>query len=391
MKTFDDLFNRKAAKEQAREIKERQARRGKFNFWKPKNGTSVFRILPPGSDKLMSRGLMGKLLYKHFLWWNGKSQGIFTSGILTDPEVYPYCPIQDALDRVEDVVPEEHFKRLRAKPRAFFNVLLRRVYDEHENETDKELWGKVLICDAPSGLYEFVTQASENPQIGFFVHPHKGADVIVIRTGSGIDTDYQYQVAPGDWSAIIPGDIEATDKLCDKLTNLDEFTLLKEKTRKDQIVAASKILEWAQQFGKFDGNLGSTDVNLARLEGFSRQTAGDNVATEDSEEGGDEQPAAASVSEQGAQNPQTQTTAPVQEPEKRDAPPPQQSAPASPTTPTSSASASPGKGPPMGQSGLPVCYNQFKQKNPGITDTKNTVDEMCKSCNFKLPCMLDAK
>lgn len=363
-KKFDDLFDRTAAKKQAKEIKERQAKRGGFNFWKPLKGTSVFRILPPGSEMMMSRGLMGKLVYKHFLFWDNTSHGIFTSGVLTDPEVYDYCPIQDALDRIEDAVPAEQFKRVKAKPRAFFNVLLRKALDPNDNPINEELWGKILLAETASGLYEFVHTAFNNDQIGFFVHPHEGADIIVVRVGEGIDTKYTYQVQPGKWTPVI-GTIEETDKLCDKLPDLDRFTLLKEEVRKKQIAAAGEILKWGSRFGEVDESLGSTDANLERLMGFSKGNG--NEPGDDAAPSGED----------------TTTAEKPAEPDKREEKPVEEK-PAEAPPPAAAAGQ-----PEMGKNGLPVCYEKFKDRNPEVTDNQPT-DAQCRTCNFKLPCAIDS-
>jgi hypothetical protein len=378
--TFDDLFDRTASKKQAKEIKENQAKRGTFKFWKPEIGTSVFRILPPGSHKLLSRGLMGKLVWKHFLYWDKESHGIFTSGALTDPDVYDYCPIQDALDRVQDLVPDDQFKRLKAKPRAFFNILLRKALDENDNPVSEDQWGKVLLCEAPSGLYEFVHTAFNNDQIGFFVHPHEGADVIVIRSGKGIDTNYSYQVQPGKWTPII-GTIAETDKLCEKLTDLDKFTVIKEEVRKKQIAAASDILKWAGRFGTVDVGLGSTDANLDRLisfaEGKGEEASSPPAPVADKPAEPDKRDATLTL----VAPPTAATPVPVTEPP----------APATPVPVTElpALAPAPAGAPEIGENGMPVCYSKFKERNPGA-ENNDPSDAQCQVCNFKLPCAIDA-
>ena len=354
-KGFHDVFDRKSAKEREKAVRDRQSRRGgNFNFWKPPIGTSVFRILPPGSERLMSRGEMGKLVYKHFLRWDGKNQGIHICGMATDPDIYDQCPIDVALEQIESVTPKEMWKKQQSRPRGFWNVLVRRCAGPDNEIIEPEIAGKVVICDSPSGLYDFVQLGFNNPELGFFIDPYEGADIICTRTGKDLDTKYTYNLKPGKWTPIMETR-EETDELLAKLTDIDKFTRVTEDQLQKQIDAAKEILSWGRRFGAMDQKLNLSEASLGDL-----MNAADPPA-----------------SENGSTTTEAPTTeAPKAEPEKREAP-------------AAAEEREPSKGgPETDEKGMPVCSAQFHDKNPGSSNGK-AQDPVCKACEFALPCSFE--
>lgn len=369
---FAAMFNLEAAQQQAEDIQRKlDERGGRTAFFSPLKGTSVLRILPPGNESLLRRGLLGKLQYKHFLYWGGESKGIHLCGRNTDPERYESCPICVAYDKIEGVVPEDQLKRQRAKPRALFNAILRVCMDPGNAPQEQELFGKIVLLEGPSDLYNYVQTSIMNPQFGLWVDPYNGADLIVTRTGEGLDTRYSCSVKPGNWGPAASS-VEETDKLLSDLIDLEKWTLLDDARLAKQVVAAELMVQWGRQFGPLSSDLGKgvTEGSLASLTQRVAQTP--------------ERRAASAASSPPPPPPPPPKSAPA----KVVAPPnlaPSQPTPSAAVVQSPSQSGAPAIDPTTGN---PVCYKQFGQRNPGC-DAGNATDPQCAICAFALPCFFE--
>lgn len=401
---FSKMFNKEAAAQQAREISEKQSRRGGPDFFKMnKNGRAVIRVMPPGNIladpvppgvlALMQKGSMGRVVYKHYIKLDGQNVGIFTSGILTDPQTYSYCPIAEALDKVSGVVPKDVLSDLKASARCLFNVVLRYHWDHENREVDKDTWGSLQIFEGPAGFYEWVVQTSNDPLNGLFIDPFQGIDSVITRTGTGgkQGTDYSYGLRGNVLANPACDTVEATEAMIRQLPDLSERSKISEKEMGEQKQAATRILAWARKYGyKGDettaGGVGGGAINLSTL--FN------NVP--EKREGGPTVPATppsppqtavpvAAAPQPGAINIQVQpkptaTGITVQPMALSVATPSVQ-----PTTQTAPVTVGGVQKPALGPNGQPVCYGQYVARN-GSNDPNAVKDAQCGICDVRLAC-----
>lgn len=172
---------------------------GSGDYFKPKEGKNIIRILPPWS----SEGVWYKEAVIHYGVKNekGKERG-YACLKMFDKE----CPICEK--HAELVKEGEESKELA------YSILGRVKY--YTNILDRKS-GKVMIWGFSSKTLGILLSYCQDPDYGDISDPENGYDVIIEREGTGrMDTRYQIRCRPKA-SAI---DVEGWE---DKLRNLDEL------------------------------------------------------------------------------------------------------------------------------------------------------------------------
>jgi len=219
--------------EQANKLKqERRANGGRQRFNRDENiwynleeGSHQLRILPPGyGDELfVPNGGFGMVIYDH---WNppgfngSPKDGKFRCPERSFPESGIECPICRAMAKLYDYcdtndLSEADKKRFLGKHglrgRAYVNAIVR----DNTEETQAQFKGntvsvpKIWAVGLPMSVYGTIREAAVrknakgNYMIGDFTDIDKGYDVIVTRTGAGLDTKYDVMFDPEGKSPLL--------------------------------------------------------------------------------------------------------------------------------------------------------------------------------------------
>lgn len=230
----------------------------KAQYWSPKNGSVVLRLLPPGppGNALFASGLWAK---KYFKYWvsipsskpgataEDRKDGQFTvyDAARSCPSKYTESPIADALGDVESVVPAEVLKDFRSKARCLVNVYIHEIYDDRSNPVDVDMRGKIVIADLPISFFDHLRKEVAAP-FGEYFNPYMGLPVTIQRKGQGkMGTEYSYGVMPGAARGPILQDVSQIQKMLESCPDLE--AVVEANCQRDIPIAkqaAAKIREW---------------------------------------------------------------------------------------------------------------------------------------------------
>lgn len=159
------------------ELHKRQAERG---FWRPKEGTSIVRLLPPWSKD----GAFSKEITTHY--------GIADHGVpCLKPwnDECPACALVDELRATNDRRDKEDARRMRASTRYISNVI---VLKSATGEGDS---GRGQIFAYGETIFGQIAEIIADPDWGDVSDPKTGRCLAIVRKGSG-QFDTEYQVIP---------------------------------------------------------------------------------------------------------------------------------------------------------------------------------------------------
>lgn len=219
--------------EQADKLKqERRANGGRQRFSRDENiwynleeGSHQLRILPPGyGDELfVPNGGFGMVVYDH---WNppgfkgAAKDGKFRCPTRSFPESGVSCPVCAAMSKLydycdsndlSDVDKRKIIGKHGLRGRAYVNAIVRdnteevKVKFEDETITIPKVWAVGLPMSVYGSVREAAVRknAKGNYMIGDFTDIDKGYDIIVSRTGSGLDTKYDVMFDPEGKSPLL--------------------------------------------------------------------------------------------------------------------------------------------------------------------------------------------
>lgn len=167
---------------------------GDYSFWSPKDGRNVIRILPPtpGTEDFYVESLV------HYNV--GPNKKMVTCGKMARGTC-AVCSYVDALFKSGDKQDEALAKRMKAKSRYYFNVIDRTVEDTAEE------FGNVLVYGSGPTVFTDILGIIVDPDYGDITNADEGYDLIITKSGKGLDTEYKTNARPkqsaigiGDWA-----------------------------------------------------------------------------------------------------------------------------------------------------------------------------------------------
>ena len=359
----------------------------KVEWWSPKNGDTVLRILPPGKNgcKLFQEGMWGIRQFRYEVWGNGPFTNftgdkplIATCGNRTLPAEFFSDPVKEALTRNDAYLPNEVSDKFYARNKVLVNVMIREIRDERNNVIDQDLCNKPVVASLPTRFWNFLT----DPNNVAHFNPFNGLDIRVSRRGKGLTTEYSYAFLPG----VAPGPVVADQNqmmgLLDQVEDL--YDLVKSQIEKSQdneksIIALIDNLAQINK-DKVSSNFGSPAAPAApATPTFAAPPA----------------PAApAAPAPAPAPAPMTPPPAPAPAPEQQErigftpafAPTP---APAPAPAPAPEQAAAPAPAP-AADAAAPECMGQFEARNPGASMAAPS-DADCQACPSKTVCYFQSK
>lgn len=179
-------LNIEKLRQKLQETQERMSRgggNGDFKFWAPKDGRNVIRILPPkpGSEDFY---VEARVHYNV-----GPDKKMVTCG-KTARSTCAVCDFVDALFKSGDKEDEKLAKRMRATSRYYFNVIDRSV------EEGQEGYGEVMVFGSGATIFTDILGIIVDPDYGDITDPEEGYDIIITKSGKGLDTEYKTNARP---------------------------------------------------------------------------------------------------------------------------------------------------------------------------------------------------
>jgi len=146
------------------------------SFFKPKEGRNTIRVLPGVGEM---DDYFWTVVGKHYI---PGAQHATTCPLITADNPCPICEYVSSLYRSTDSDEKDVAKRIRAQRQYWINVINR----------DKENLGP-LIYPAPKTVFAAIASLVRDPDYGAVYDVDVGTDVVITRTGTGIETRYQVQ------------------------------------------------------------------------------------------------------------------------------------------------------------------------------------------------------
>lgn len=180
-------LNIDALKKKLAETKEKTSRGGSgggdFSWWSPTDGRNVIRILPPNDDaEFYAETLV------HYNLGPKKDK----SAICRKAAGEKHCPVCDLVDELfkGDKDDKAYAKRIKARGKYYFNVVDRSVEEDDEN------FGKVLVYGSGVTVFEELLGIICDPDYGDITDAKEGYDIIITKSGKGLDTEYKINARP---------------------------------------------------------------------------------------------------------------------------------------------------------------------------------------------------
>jgi len=149
---------------------------GQTAFWKCKEGRSIIRILPPVGNM---ESAFWQEVGKHYI--PGAEHSLtcpkFTAGLDC-----PVCEYVDELYKAGDDASKELAGKLRVSKQYWVNII------DRENEDA----GPQVYTPGPS-VFKSIYGLVADPEYGDIYDPYEGWDLVISRTGQGINTEYEVQ------------------------------------------------------------------------------------------------------------------------------------------------------------------------------------------------------
>lgn len=209
-----------ALRKKMQEVKDNQNRSGNADFWIPKEGRNVIRILP---------AMDGQEFYSEAkVRYNvGPKKKMVTVPLDSSPKNCPIHKFVDDLYKTKDKDDEKLAKKMKASSRYYFNIIDRSVGE------DEEGYGKVQVFGCGSTIFTDILGIICDPDYGDITDPEAGYDIIITKSGKGLDTEYKTVARPKQTPIGIPDWKE-------KLNDLAKIATPKSYEKRQEILEGSE-------------------------------------------------------------------------------------------------------------------------------------------------------
>jgi hypothetical protein len=212
-------------------IKEKLAKTnlgGRGDYWKPKQGRNVIRILPGVGD-------MGDFFWqsvgKHYIPETQRSYvcPIFTIGDEDEDAACPICEFVDELYKAGDKDSKELAGKLRVRKQFWMNII------DRENE-DK---GPQIYTPGVT-IFKMVASYYTDPDYGEIDDVEEGLDITIKRAGTGLDTEYE--LLPKRKSSPLHKDYKLIDEWLDSAIDLSVVELTEDPAEDKEMMGDDAVV-----------------------------------------------------------------------------------------------------------------------------------------------------
>jgi len=151
------------------------------DFWTPKEGKNIVRILPPWNDS----GVFHFEYTIHYGFTVGGRKRAFPC--LTANGTHKRCPVCELIVKLEGGDEEDRklANRLGPRTKCYVNIV-----DRKAEVRRVKIWG--FSRKQLTTILGYIN----DPDWGDVTDPEEGHDIVVVRAGTGLDTKYEIRVKP---------------------------------------------------------------------------------------------------------------------------------------------------------------------------------------------------
>lgn len=151
-----------------------------YEFWNPKDGRNKIRVLPPKGD--------AEIFWSECkLHYNVGPEKKAVTCLGTKNKKCPVCEKVKALKKTGNKEDAKYADKMRATSRVYFNIL---------DRTDKEKADEPQIYGCGTSVLKELLAMICDPDIGDITDYSEGFDVILNKSGKGMNTNYTVTLSP---------------------------------------------------------------------------------------------------------------------------------------------------------------------------------------------------
>ena len=223
---------------------------GGKGFWSPKVGRNVVRVLPEVGDMDFFFQEVGKHVFP-----DGRSVYCpkFTS---VGEKECPICELIDDLYADGSQSSKKLAKAIRLRRAYWMNIVNR------DDETqDNPVGSGPLIFTPGVKIFDQINNMITDPEVGDITDVNDGIDIIIKRTGTGLDTDYD--VLPKRNSSPLSADADVVTQWLDEAKDLS-WVEVSEDEKEDKELAGDHAV-YVLPYERIEKEFGLDDLDVEEL------------------------------------------------------------------------------------------------------------------------------
>jgi hypothetical protein len=206
----------------------RQAKAGKANFFKFKEGSNLVRFMPGPEGS----SVPWVVTHQHFLkgWAGGKRALVFNCPIRAGEGACPACQKEEVLLATGNPIDKKKSEDFRPRARVYANII-----DRKDPETG------VQVAAFGSQILEQLVELIDDEEVygADFTHPFEGDDLAIKRTEEKGTTTYKVNIRTGDNDRLA----ETEEQMVKWITTAANLNRYGEILTYEQIMEAGKALK----------------------------------------------------------------------------------------------------------------------------------------------------
>lgn len=197
---------------------------GNRGFWRPKNGRNVIRILPEVGEMEVFWQEVGK----HFI---PNSKKVFTCPrFTTNGELdCPICDFVSELYASGDPESKALASKLRVRKQFWMNII-----DRNDEDAGPQIYGPGVM------VFSAIASIVGDPDFGDIYDPEDGIDIVVEKSGSGLETSYE--VRPRRHSTPLSEDPELAEQWLDEAKDLSVVYLTEDPSEDSELLGDDGVV-----------------------------------------------------------------------------------------------------------------------------------------------------
>jgi len=201
------------------------------------NGSTMVRVLPPYSDA----GVFFRQVTVHRVPVGQRAEIFACPAAMAGNHCAVCVKGQELTDSKDEMKMKFAKDNLRPRARYLYNVLVYSAPASRNGEVP--MFGKVYVMEAGITVHRQIISLDQDPNTGWadVTNPEQGANLIIKRTGQGLDT--KYEVHPHAQRTNLFADCQARgiDPNSLMLINLDELYVVPESEKIEEVLAKVSV------------------------------------------------------------------------------------------------------------------------------------------------------
>ena len=179
---------------------------GDYDFWSPKDGRNVIRLCPP-LDNMEDAFYVEAIVHFNV---GPKNKMTNCRKMLGKAEHCPVCDYRNELKQSNTKEDKVLYDKMAPKTRAYYNIV------DREDMYNEDGTPKVRVYGSGKGVFADLLSLICDPEWGDITDAEVGHDVIIKKSGTGLNTEYKVEGSP----AVKPLGVESWWEYAKDLTML---------------------------------------------------------------------------------------------------------------------------------------------------------------------------